>query len=294
MKFRVIQGCRGEFPIDLLCSVFGVSKAGFYAWKRRQREPSEKTTRRQRLCKAIEAIHLGSKKNLGSPRLQGITAGLGYDESPRTIARLMQEMKLRSRLKRKFKITTDSNHKLPIAPNHLMQDFKAYAPNQIWMSDLTYVRTRQGWLYVCAIIDLYSRHIVGWAASSRMTTDLVMQAYLRACRDRRPGRDLIFHSDRGSQFASQAFRKILAKHGHIQSMSRRGNCWDSAPIESFWHTLKTELVYWESYRTREQALLSIRAWIDGDYNPYRPHSSLGNLSPKQFERKGMTMRVRTV
>lgn len=294
MKFQVIQGCRGEYPIDTLCNVFSVSKSGFYSWKRRENQPSAKQQHRRKLCKTIEAIHLGSKRKLGSPRIHGVTAGLGFNESPKTVARIMKEMGIRSKLKRKFKVTTDSNHKLPIAPNHLMQDFKAYGPNQIWMSDLTYVRTQQGWLYVCAIIDLFSRRIVGWAASSRMTADLVIQAYLRACRDRRPGKGLIFHSDRGSQFASHAFRKLLAKHNHILSMSRRGNCWDSAPIESFWHTLKVELVYWERYRTREQALLSIREWIDLDYNLHRPHSSLGNMSPCGFERKEITMRVRNL
>lgn len=294
MKMRAIQGYRGEFPIDAMCSVFGISKSGFYDWKRRQRAPTPKQTRREKLRRTIEAVHLGSKKNIGSPRLQGVTEGLGFTESPRTVARIMKQMGIRSRTKRKFKKTTESDHKLPVAPNHLMQDFRAYRPNQIWMSDLTYVRTQQGWLYVCAIIDLYSRRIVGWAASSRMTVDLVLLAYMRACYDRRPGRGLIFHSDRGCQYASQAFKKALKKRGHIQSMSRRANCWDSAPIESFWRTLKVELVYWENYRTREQALLSIRAWIDGDYNLHRPHSSLGNLSPRIFEKKGVAMRMRKV
>ena len=277
-----------------MCSVFGVSKSGFYEWKLRQRSPSSKTRQREKLKRTIEVIHLGSKRNLGSPRLQGVTEGLGFTESPRTVARIMKVMKIRSRTKKKFRKTTDSEHKLPVAPNHLMQDFRAYKPNQIWMSDLTYVWTQQGWLYVCAIIDLYSRKIVGWAASARMTVDLVLLAYFRACRQRRPGRGMIFHSDRGCQYASIAFKKALKRRGHIQSMSRRANCWDSAPIESFWRTLKVEMVYWETYRTRDQALLSIRAWIEGDYNPYRPHSSLGNLSPRTFEKKGMAMQSRKV
>jgi len=166
MKMLVIQGCRGEYPIEVLCSVFGISKAGFYEWKKSQRSPSTKQKNREKLRHAIEAIHLGSKKNLGSPRLTGVTQGLGFPESPRTVARVMKQMKIRSRTKQKFRKTTDSDHKLPVAPNHLMQDFRAYGPNQIWMSDLTYVKTQQGWLYVCAIIDLYSRKIVGWAATS--------------------------------------------------------------------------------------------------------------------------------
>lgn len=292
MKYEVIQGCRGAYRISLMCRAFGVSVSGFYEWKKRQRKPSPKRQRRDRLHRIIEVAHLGSKKDYGSPRVHGVTTGMGFSESPRTVARLMKGLKLRSRLKKKFKATTDSDHKLPVAPNHLMQDFKAYRPNQIWMSDLTYVRTSQGWLYVCAIIDLYSRKVVGWSASSRMTVDLVLSAYLRACRDRRPGRGLIFHSDRGSQYAAAAFRKILSRHGHIQSMSRRANCWDSAPIESFWHTLKTEHVYWERYETRQDALLSIRQWIEGYYNISRLHSSLGYQSPNVFERKGVARMIR--
>lgn len=294
MKYEVMQGYRGSYPIDLMCRMFGVSKGGFYAWKLRIRTTSPKETKRYQLKRVIEAAHLGSGKKLGSPRIYNVTSGLGHPESRRTIARLMQKMGIKSKLARKFKKTTDSSHKLPIAPNHLMQDFKAYVPNQIWMSDLTYVRTGQGWLYVCAVIDLYSRKIVGWSASSRMTTDLVSAAYLRAIRARRPGKGVIFHSDRGSQYAAHAFKKLLAAHGHIQSMSRKGNCWDSAPIESFWHTLKTDHVYWHRYVTREDALLSIRAWIEDDYNRTRPHTALGNKSPIDFERKELAAMKQTV
>ena len=285
MKYGVIQGHRGAYPIDLMCKMLGVSKSGFYDWKRLQiKGPSPKKKRRVALERAIRVIHLGSEENYGSQKVQYATADLGFTESPRTIARLMRRGHLRSRVKKKFRVTTDSNHKLKVAPNHLMQDFKAYAPNQIWMSDLTYIRTRQGWLYVCAIIDLYSRKIVGWAASQSMTADLVILAYLRAVRSRRPGRGLIFHSDRGSQYASAAFKRHLAANRHVQSMSRRANCWDSAPIESFWHLLKVEHVYWRCYKTRDEATQSIRGWIDG-YNSHRRHSKIGGISPDAFERK---------
>jgi putative transposase len=178
--------------------------------------------------------------------------GLGHDLSTSSVARLMRKYDIKSRLKRKFKATTDSNHKLPVAPNHLMQDFTAYGPNQIWMSDITYIPTKEGWLYIAGILDLYARKIVGWTGGSRMTKELVESAYLKAKAARKPGKHLIFHSDRGSQYASHTFTKLLRKHGVIQSMSRRANCWDSAPIESFWARLKTECTFWYQFSTRQE------------------------------------------
>lgn len=289
MKFYIIQGHRGEYPIDLMCRMFDVSKSGYYAWKKSYKKREVKSSAEQKLVRTIEAVHLGSNKNYGSPRVHGVISGLVDDVSESKVARLMRKNKIKSRLKRKFKSTTDSNHKLPVAPNHLMQDFTAYVPNQIWMSDLTYIKTSEGWLYVCAIIDLFSRKVVGWSASSRMTKEIVMAAYLRARRLRRPGPGLIFHSDRGSQFAALKFAAMLRKHKVIQSMSRKGNCWDSAPIESLWHTLKTEWIYWNCYATREDAFYSVKHWIEKEYNKVRAHSSLNNLSPDVFERKEVTL-----
>jgi putative transposase len=187
-----------------------------------------------RKIRVIEAIHIGSKNNYGSPRVADRERGLGLELSTSTVARLMRKYKIKSKLKRKFKVTTDSNHKLPVAPNHLMQDFTAYTPNKIRMSNITYIPTKEGWLYIAGIIDLYSRKIVGWTGGSRMTKELVMGASLKAKAYRKHGKWLIFHSDRSSQYASHTFTKLLGKHGVIQSMSRRANCWDSAPIESFW------------------------------------------------------------
>jgi putative transposase len=283
MKFQTIDDLRGGYPVELMCRVFRVSKSGYYDWRGRAAKRDERDVRDQRLVRTIEAVHLGSKKKYGSPNVADRLQGLGFDVSESTVARRMKKHGIRSKLKRKFKATTDSDHKLPVAPNLLMQDFTAYRPDQIWMSDLTYVPTREGWLYVCGIIDLFSKKIVAWTASSRMTQDLVILAYLKAVRARSPERHLIFHSDRGSQYASRAFRRLLRKHGVLQSMSRRACCWDSAPIESFWGRLKTECVFWEDFATRQDALHVLREWIESDYNATRPHSSLGRMAPEEFE-----------
>lgn len=284
MKFQTIDGLRGDYPVELMCRVFGVSKGGYYDWRGRAARRDERDVYDQKLVRTIEAIHLGSKKKYGSPNVADRLQGLGFDVSESTVARRMKKHGIRSKLKRKFKATTDSDHKLPVAPNLLMQDFTAYRPDQIWMSDITYVPTREGWLYVCGIIDLFSKKIVAWTASSRMTKDLVISAYLKAVRARSPERHLIFHSDRGSQYASRAFRRLLRKHGVLQSMSRRACCWDSAPIESFWGRLKTECVYWEDFATRQDALRVLREWIESDYNATRPHSSIGRMAPEEFEK----------
>jgi transposase InsO family protein len=283
VKFEAIEAQRRGFPVGMLCRVLGVSRSGYYEWRARHEERAAAAKEEQRLVRAIEAIHLGSKKNYGSPPIGDMMRGLGFDVSDSTVARRMRKHGMRSRLKRKFKVTTDSSHKLPVAPNHLMQDFRAYRPDQIWMSDITYVSTREGWLYVCAVIDLFSRKIVGWSASHRLTTDLVISAFLRAHRGRRPKSHLIFHSDRGCQYASFGFVALLSKHGVIQSMSRSGNCWDSAPIESFWARLKTECVYWENFATRQQALRTLSRWIERDYNTRRAHSANGYQTPDEAE-----------
>jgi transposase InsO family protein len=285
MKFEVIDDNRGECPIEFMCSVFDVSKSGYYAWRKAEPKRIERELREQKLVRTINAIHLGSKRNYGAPRVHDRLRGIGGVDpvSQSTVARSMKKHEIRSRLKRKFKVTTDSNHKLPVAPNHLMQDFIAYRPDQIWMSDITFVRTREGWLYVCAIIDLFSKKIVGWAAGARMTKDLVIAAYMRARGARRPEQGLIFHSDRGSQYASHEFVALLKKHGVIQSMSRRANCWDSAPIESFWARLKTECVYWETFVSRQHGLRVISNWIEIEYNAYRAHSALCYATPSEVE-----------
>ena len=283
MKFEAIDGQRNEFPVELMCRTLGVSKSGYYEWRGKSEKRDRDDVRDQKLVRTIEAIHLGSKKNYGSPRVADRLTGLDFDVSESTVARRMKKHGIRSKLKRKFKVTTESDHKLPVKPNLLMQDFTAYRPDQIWMSDITYVQTREGWLYVCAIIDLFSRKIVGWTASSRMTRDLVISAYLKARRARSPGKHLIFHSDRGSQYASHDFTALLRRDGVLQSMSRRACCWDSAPIESFWGRLKTECVYWEDFATRQDALQTIRTWIEIEYHLCRAHSGIDYATPAEFE-----------
>lgn len=291
MKFEAIHDNRRAYPVGWMCQVFGVSTSGYYEWRAMAPRRALAEAERARLERTIEAVHLGSHRNYGSPRIAPFVQGHGHDVSKSTVARRMHDCSLRSRLKRKFKVTTTSNHKLPVAPNHLMQDFRAYRPNQIWMSDISYVPTREGWLYVCAVIDLYSRRIVGFAASQRMTVDLVIQAFLRAWYLRRPGKWLIFHSDRGSQYACRQFVTMLQSRGIIQSMSRRANCWDSAPIESLWARMKTECTYWYSFKTREEAYEAIRAWCD-EYNRDRAHSALENSSPCAFEKREVTRDIK--
>lgn len=283
MKFEAIDAQRSAFPVEVMCRTLGVSKSGYYEWRGKAEKRDRDDVREQKLVRTIEAIHVGSKKKYGSPRVADRLSGLDYDISESTVARRMKKHGIKSKLARKFKATTDSDHKLPVKPNLLMQDFTAYRPDQIWMSDITYVQTREGWLYVCAIIDLFSKKIVGWTASSRMTKDLVISAYLKARRARSPGMHLIFHSDRGSQYASKAFTALLLRDGVIQSMSRRACCWDSAPIESFWGRLKTECVYWEDFATRQAALLTIHAWIEVEYHLCRAHSAIGYATPTEFE-----------
>jgi transposase InsO family protein len=268
-----------------MCRVLEVSTSAYYKWKAREETRNYFYKVEQKLVDFIKVIHSGSKHRYGSPMIHDRLRGLGYDLSESTVARRMRKHGIRSKLKRKFKVTTESDHKLPVKPNLLMQDFSAYAPNQIWMSDITYVNTSEGWLYVCGVIDLYSKKIVAWTASSRMTTDLVASAYLSARQKRKPNKHLIFHSDRGCQYASKKFTELLSRHHVLQSMSRRANCWDSAPIESFWARLKTECVYWENFTTRHHALLSIREWIEDEYNTTRPHSSLGYATPSEMEKQ---------
>lgn len=283
MKFQAMDDNRVVYPVELMCRVFEVSKGGYYQWRQRASKREQKNIEEQRLACTIEAVHVGSKQLYGSPTMADRLNGLGFNLSTSTVARRMRKLGIRSKLKRKFKATTDSDHKLPVAPNLLMQDFKAHRPNQIWMSDITYVATREGWLYVCGIIDLFSKKVVAWTASSRMTQDLVISAYVKAKHERKPSKWLVFHSDRGSQYASQKFRNILRRDDVLQSMSRRACCWDSAPIESLWGRLKTECIYWEDFSTRQDALRELHTWME-NYNATRPHSALDFATPHEFEK----------
>jgi transposase InsO family protein len=267
-----------------MCRVLDVSISGYYAWRKRQ--PSQRAQANVVLVAQIRQVHQASKQRYGSPRVQRALRALGYRCTQKRVARLMQVHGIRGKCKQRRQVrTTDSQHRLPVAPNRLAQHFTATAPNQKWLADLTYIPTAEGWLYLAAVMDLFSRKIVGWAMDERMTTDLVTRALLMACRRRQPAPGLLHHSDRGSQYASHEYQRVLAAYGMVGSMSRRGNCYDNAPIESFWGTLKTEAPDTDQrWATRQQAKTALFTYLEGFYNHRRLHSTLGYQSPDQFER----------
>ncbi len=264
-----------------MCDVLQVARSGFYAW--RHRTESERACSRRRLKSLVRTIHAESKQRYGSPRVWKELASRGKQISENTVASYMREMGIRGKSKKKFRHTTDSNHKLPVAPNILQRKFETARPNVAWVGDITYIPTREGWLYLATVMDLYSRKIVGWSMGRRINRQLVIDAMGMAIGARHPPRGLIFHSDRGSQYASSDFRKLLARHGVVQSMSRKGDCWDNAVMESFYRSLKTELVHHEDYRTRREARRSIFDYIEVFYNRVRRHSTLGYVSPTDYE-----------
>jgi transposase InsO family protein len=272
-----------DYTIDFLCENLKVSKSGFYKWKKERGRRMEKKHREYELVRKIEAIHLGSKRVYGSPRIHGILSGTDPDVSLSKVERLMKSNDIRSKTKKKFKATTDSNHNLKIVPNHLMQDFTAQRPDQVWVSDITFVPTKEGPLYLCTVLDAFSRKIVGWTLESNMRAEMVKRAIEKAYKTREAADYLIFHSDRGVQYASNLVRDFLESRKAIRSMSRRANCWDNALMESFYGRFKVEHMFWESYSTHEEARRKIFEWIEIEYNRKRAHTALGNVSPSQFE-----------
>ena len=265
-----------------MCRVLRVSRSGFYSWRKRGVSP--RLLRRQQLLAEIKRIHQESRGNYGSPRITRELRKNGIVVNEKTVAEIMKESGIQAKHKKKFKATTDSNHNLPVAKNRLKRNFKAKKPNRVWVTDITYIRTDEGWLYLAAFIDLFSRKVVGWSMSERMKADLVVDAFRMALFRQKRNAPRLVHSDRGSQYASEAFRKELKAHGCKQSMSRRGNCWDNAVAESFFGTLKTELVHHEKYKTREEARLNIFDYIETFYNRQRLHSYLNYVSPEEFEK----------
>jgi putative transposase len=275
-----------EHPIRLLCQVLSVSPSGYYDWLERHKEPSARAMQDLQLALVIQEIHLKSRKTYGSPRIQEKLAQSGQCHGRNRIARLMRQKHLCGRQKKRFKVrTTDSDHDQPIAPNRLAEHPAPQKPNEVWVGDITYIRTGEGWLYLAGVMDLYSRKIVGWAMGENIDTELVLAGWNMARGQRRPPAGLIFHSDRGVQYASGAFRQALAQAQAQASMSRRANCYDNAAMESFWSTLKHELVYRCEFSTRAQARLAIFDFIESFYNRQRLHSSLDYLSPIDFENK---------
>lgn len=274
---------RPSYPIPLLCRVLGVSASGYHAW--RSRPPSRRAREEARLEVEIQAAHRRTRESYGPERLQRDLADHGVKIGLHRIKRLRRQLGLRCRQKRKFKATTDSRHSLPVAENLLAQQFEAAAPGQAWLSDITYIPTGEGWLYLAGHKDLCTREIVGYAMSPRMTKNLVSQSLFRAVSAKRPASGLVHHSDRGSQYCSHEYRKLLDQFGMQSSMSGKGNCFDNAPMESFWGTLKTELVFHRRYETRQEAIREITEYIELFYNRQRRQKKLGYLSPAAFERR---------
>lgn len=283
MKFAFIRDhLAGDYCVDLCCSVLEVSRSGYYASL--DRPVSARQLRREELAVKIREVHEENRCVYGSPRITEALVAGGEAVSQNTVAKVMKQEQIRGRIKKKFvPRTTDSDHQQPVAPNTLGRQFEAELPNQKWAVDITCIWTGQGWLYLAGVIDLCSRMIVGWSMADHMRTELVSSALSMAIARRSPGLDLLHHSDRGVQYASDEYQLLLRRNGIGCSMSGKGDCWDNAVMESFWSTLKTELVYQEEYATHEEARASIFEYIEVFYNRKRLHSSLDYKSPETFE-----------
>lgn len=283
MKFAFIVSRMVAFPVALMCRVLGVSTSGFYAWLKRPLPERAKSD--ARLALDVAAVHERSRGRYGSPRVHAELRARGVRVGKKRVERLMRENGLAARRKRRFAKTTDSAHAEPIAPNVLERDFETSAPNEVWVADVTYVPTREGWLYLAVVLDLFARRVVGWAASEVNDTQLALAALTKATSSRKPPRGLVHHSDRGSPYASDTYRRALSKLGIVASMSRKGDCWDNAVAESFFATLKVELVDDARYETRAAAHASIADYVEHFYNRVRRHSRLRYVSPIEFELK---------
>jgi transposase InsO family protein len=284
MKFRFIADHQEEWPVRMMCDVLGVSPAGYFAW--RCRPESARAAAHRTLLADVRRLQAQHRGRYGSPRMHAALRAEGRSVSRGRVERLMRRHGIRAAASRRFRpVTTDSRHGLPVAPNLLEQRFEASAPNQVWLADLTYVPTGEGWLYLAAVLDLATRKVVGWAMRDHLRTELAAAALVMATQRQRPGPGLVHHSDRGSQYASGAYRELLARAGMKASMSRTGNCYDNAPMESFFHTLKVELVHQCRWATREEARRDLFSYVEGYYNRQRMHSALRYLSPEQAERR---------
>jgi putative transposase len=277
---------RNDHSIARLCENLLVSPSGFYDWDRRRASPGLRALEDLALAQEITTIHTESRQTYGSPRISDELRSRGRRHGRNRVARLMKSQGLCGRQKGRHRVqTTDSNHDHPIAPNRLAEAPATSAPNQIWVADITYIPTAEGWLYLAGVLDLHSRRIVGWAMSAAIDSALVLSALSMATLHRQPPPGVLFHSDRGVQYAAGNFRQALAASGLVPSMSRRGNCYDNASMESFWSTLKLELIYRRRFQTHRQAKSEIFDYIEAFYNRQRRHTSLGGLSPADFELK---------
>lgn len=271
---------RLQFPIEVMSRVFEVSRSGYYDWL--NRKPTARAQENERLKIALRVAHKRCREVYGTRRLQPELVADGFIAGRDRIGRLRKELGLSCKQRRKIKATTNSNHTLPVAPNLLEQKFAASQPNQVWVTDITYVPTEEGWLYLAGIKDLFTCEIVGYAMGARMTQELTGQALFRAAQNKRPASGLIHHSDRGSQYCAHDYSQMLKQFGMRASMSRRGNCYDNAPMESFWGSLKNELLHHRRYATRAEAEASVREYIEIFYNRQRRHSRLGYVAPAVF------------
>lgn len=281
MKFALIEAEKADFPVSFMCRQLRVSRSGYYAW--RGRVPSATARETAALGKEVKAVFGAHKGRYGSPRILLELKAQGRCAGRKRVARIMRQQGLFARTPKRFRGTTDSNHSLPIADNLLARKFTTVAPNEVWVTDITYLWTREGWLYLSAILDLYSRAVVGWAVSQNIDTTLCLKALEMAVARRRPKAGLLHHSDRGSQYASGDYQDALTRYGMVCSMSRRGDCWDNAVAESFWATLKIELQQDLAGASRSEARRILFEYIESFYNLRRRHSSSGNRSPRDYE-----------
>ena len=281
MRYRAIQEHDRRYPIRLMCRALAVSAADYYAW--RVRPESARSVSARTVLSAIRVIHRESRETYGSPSIWEALLKQGHRVGEHRVARLMRQDGIRAKSVKKWRATTHSNHRLPVAENTLNRQFTVTQPNRVWAGDLTYVWTADGWLYLAVVLDLYSRLVIGWAMGTRLTGDLAQCALTMALTNRRPATGLMHHSDRGSQYAATSYQRLLDEYGLIPSMSLKGNCWDNACVESFFGTLKRELVYYRRYATREAATRDIFEYIEVFYNRQRRHSTLGYDSPAEYE-----------
>ena len=289
MKYQFIDTYRSAFAVEKMCRALKISKSGYYAWKIRPQ--SNRARENEKLDHHIRTTYKKSRGTYGSPRITEALKKQSISCSENRVAKRMRINDIKAKTKKRFKVTTNSKHHHPVAENLLGQNFEAQRPNQVWVSDITYIWTHEGWLYLAVILDLFSRQIVGWAMSNRLGQELVLDAFKQAIGSRRPQSGVIFHSDQGVQYACQAFRDLLHHYKFIQSMSGKGNCYDNAVAESFFHTLKRELRYFENYMTRGDVKNSVFEYIEIFYNRDRMHSTLNYYSPVQFEQLWIDTKV---
>ena len=281
MKYQFVKKARKAYPVLLLCEVLLVSRSGYYAW--RGGNVSTRRKRDEELLPLVKEIHRKSKGTYGARRISKELQSKGIACGRARAKTLMNKAGVSVKKRRKFKATTDSKHNLPVAPNLLNRQFEVPEPNRVWVSDISYIRTAEGWLYLAVILDLFNRRVVGWSMSNSLSRRLVLDSMRMVVYRRRPAPGLVAHSDRGVQYCSDDYRRLLRIHGMKCSMSRKGDCWDNAVAESFFGSLKTERVFWSNYKTREEARRDIFDYIEMFYNCTRRHSSLGYLSPMEYE-----------